>query len=247
MNGHYGFSDFMDEFEPSYQNRNRNQFDLDIMANQGFNNTRSHDAIYAEMERKNIETDGAYQAKITGDVGELKLSAILRSLPEYYHVIDNVLLLKKKGSTQIDHIIVCPFGIFVIETKNHKGMIFGDDAGAVWTQVLKNGGHFKMYNPVHQNIGHIAELSKQIRIPTNYMQGILVFTSDFANLDNVASSCCIVPDMLYDFITSYNRQLFNNKQVWKIIKRIDTVNKDGYINRQRHINYVKRIKDKRGW
>ena len=107
-----------------------------------------------QMLIKNIETAGGYQAKVTGDQGELKLSSMLKSLPKEYHVIDNVLLQKKKGSTQLDHVIVCPFGIFIIETKNHKGMIFGDSYGQVWTQVLRNG-HFKMYSPVLQNQGHI--------------------------------------------------------------------------------------------
>jgi len=38
-----------------------------------------------------------------------------------YHLIKNVTLPTESGTTQIDHIIVSRFGIFVIETKNMKG------------------------------------------------------------------------------------------------------------------------------
>ena len=96
------------------------------------------------MANKNYETDGGYYAKVSGDTGELEISSALKSLPDYYHIIDDVLLQTKKGSTQLDHVIVSPFGIFVIETKNHKGMIFGDCCGQVWTQVLNGRGHFKL-------------------------------------------------------------------------------------------------------
>lgn len=206
-----------------------------------------HDSVIDEqMYNKNIDTAGGYQAKVTGDKGELALSSILKSLPDEYHVIDNVLLQTKKGSTQIDHIIVSRYGIFVVETKNHKGLIFGDDYGMVWTQVLNNG-HFKFYNPVRQNQGHIDHLSKQLKISPNFMTGVIVFTNENANLANVNSSCCLNIDQFYYFINGFNKPLFSEKLVWQIIKRIDTINKDGYINRQKHIDYVNKKKAKRGW
>ena len=123
----------------------------------------SSDMIAEQMMQKNMETSGGYQAKVTGDTGELKLSSILKSLPECYHVMDDVLLQTKRGSTQIDHIIVSPFGIFIVETKNHKGMIFGDTMGRVWTQVLRNGAHNTFYSPVLQNAGHMENLYRQIK------------------------------------------------------------------------------------
>lgn len=199
-----------------------------------------------QMMIKNIETSGGYQAKVTGDQGELKLSSVLKSLPNYYHVIDNILLKTTKGSTQIDHTIVSPFGMFIIETKNHKGMIFGDTCGQVWTQVLKNG-HFRMYSPVLQNNGHMAHLSKQINVPLKYMQGAIVFTNEDANLENVVCPWCLNVDQLYHFILQYDTRIFTDKQMIEIIKRIDKVNIDSYINRQKHINFVNQQKARKGY
>jgi hypothetical protein len=194
--------------------------------------------IADQVYMKNVETEGGYNAKVSGNIGELTLSSVMSSLPSCYHIIDNVLLQTKKGSTQIDHIIVSPFGIFVVETKNHKGMIFGDCMGRVWTQVLNGKGHFKFYSPVLQNEGHIRNLSKQIRVPENYMSGVIVFTNTEANLQNVNCPFCFTIDQLYDYIVSFDRPIFSERNVIDLIKRIDSVNTDSYMNRQKHIAYV---------
>lgn len=196
----------------------------------------------ARMFNKNIETEGAYQAKVSGDFGEYSISAVMKSLPDCYHIIDDVLLQTKKGSTQIDHIIVSPFGIFVVETKNHKGMIFGDMMGKVWTQVVNGRGHFTFYSPVRQNDGHMSHLSKQLNIRPEFFTGIIVFTSPDANLDNVNCPFCMRPDQVYDYIMSFNKPIFNDGQVYKIIERIDKIDTSGYINNQKHIEYVNSFK-----
>ena len=143
--------------------------------------------------------------------------------------------------------MVGPTGVFVIETKNHKGMIFGDCFGRVWTQVLNGTGHFKMYSPVLQNQGHMQHLSKQTKIPMQFMQGVIVFTNNDANLMNVNCPFCFNVDQLYSYIMQFNNILFNEKQVEAIIKRIDKVDTNNYMNRRKHINYVNSMKNKRGY
>lgn len=66
-----------------------------------------------------------------------------------YRLIKNVTLPTKDGTTQIDHIIVSRFGVFVIETKNMKGWIFGNAKQKQWTQkIFKYSGKFQ--NPLRQ-------------------------------------------------------------------------------------------------
>lgn len=205
------------------------------------------DDMVQEMERKNLETSGGYQAKVTGDIGELTISSVMRSLPDGYHVVDDVLLQTKRGSTQLDHIIVSQFGLVVVETKNHKGMIFGDCFGQVWTQVLSGRGRFKFYSPVKQNAGHIQNLAQQIRIPMSYMCGAIVFTNPEVNLVNVNCPFCFTVDRLYDFVLSFTNPIFTPVQVEKVLARIDKVDTNGYLNRQKHVAYVQGLKDKRGY
>ncbi|QRF24216.1 NERD domain-containing protein [Alicyclobacillus sp. TC] len=70
-----------------------------------------------------------FAAKFKGKMGELKVDGLLVKLPSTtYHTLDNVLLRKKDGRTsQIDHIVVSKFGVFVIETKNRGGQIVGTE------------------------------------------------------------------------------------------------------------------------
>lgn len=68
------------------------------------------------------------RAKINGKMGEFEVSAILATLSgNDYIVINNITLPSKFGTTQIDHIVVSIYGIFVIETKNYTGLIYGGE------------------------------------------------------------------------------------------------------------------------
>ncbi len=92
-----------------------------------------------------------------GKIAEKMVHHKLMRLPEEYHVIDDVLLMSNGRSTQIDHIVVSPYAVFVIETKGYKGWILGGENAEYWTQIIyKRKSTF--YNPIHQNDGHIRFL-----------------------------------------------------------------------------------------
>ncbi|RXK88340.1 NERD domain-containing protein [Chlorobaculum sp. 24CR] len=100
------------------------------------------------------------------------------SLPaETYHAIHNVTLPTPDGSTQIDHIFVCPFGIFVVETKNIKGWIFGAENQAQWTQQIFKQS-FKFQNPLRQNYKHVKALEAALNVPTSAIHSVVVFVGD---------------------------------------------------------------------
>ncbi len=64
-----------------------------------------------------------------GLIGEFKVNLALKLglSGEKYLLLKNVTLPTEDGSTQIDHIVVSQFGVFVIETKNYTGWIFGTE------------------------------------------------------------------------------------------------------------------------
>jgi hypothetical protein len=64
---------------------------------------------------------------LKGFVGEAmgSLAAKLFLNSKVYRSLNNVTLKTDNGTTQIDHVIVSRFGIFVIEAKNYQGWIFG--------------------------------------------------------------------------------------------------------------------------
>ena len=89
-----------------------------------------------------------------GKVGEKRVASILKKQPDDSY---KVLLSSNGYSTQIDHIIISIYGIFVIETKFYQGWIYGGKNSEYWTQNIY-GNKYQLRNPIHQNQGHIRAL-----------------------------------------------------------------------------------------
>jgi hypothetical protein len=78
-----------------------------------------------------------------------------------YVVINDVILPTENGTMQIDHIVVSIYGIFVIETKNYIGWIFGGEKSAQWTQNIY-GKKTSFMNPIRQNYAHIKAIEARL-------------------------------------------------------------------------------------
>ena len=107
----------------------------------------------------------------------VNLSAKLLLDKDKYHLIKNVTLPTENGSTQIDHIIVSEFGVFVVETKNMKGWIFGSPNQKIWTQkIYKYSRRFQ--NPLRQNYKHVKTLESLLGLNEQQVHSVIVFIGD---------------------------------------------------------------------
>ena len=96
-----------------------------------------------------------------------------------YHRLNGITLPRANGgSTQIDHIIVSVYGIFVIETKNYKGWIYGSEKQKQWTQAFPNGSKFKFQNPLRQNYLHIKTLADLLGLELSYFHSMVAFIGE---------------------------------------------------------------------
>ena len=92
--------------------------------------------------------------------------------------MNHVTLQMKDGTTQIDHILVSRFGVFVIEAKDYKGWIFGSAQHAIWTQVLFKA-KFKFQNPIRQNLRHVNAVQDLLSfLPPGAIKSAVVFTGE---------------------------------------------------------------------
>ena len=100
---------------------------------------------------------------VKGRVGEMRVELSLGSTLEgKQYVINNLVLnVGENKTSQIDHILINRNGVFVIETKNYEGRIYGSENQHEWTQVLAYG-HVKnkFYNPIKQNNTHAYHVSR---------------------------------------------------------------------------------------
>lgn len=114
-----------------------------------------------------------------GRMGEFWVNAGLRrELPEQdYHLFKNVTLPAGEGTTQIDHVVISRFGIFVIETKNMTGWIFGGADQAEWTQVIYHHKQ-RFQNPLRQNYKHVRTVQTLLGVEHDQVHGVVAFVGD---------------------------------------------------------------------
>lgn len=94
-----------------------------------------------------------------------------------YHLTKNLTLPTEDGTTQIDHVLVSEFGVFVVETKNMKGWIFGGPHQRVWTQKIYRSNH-KFHNPLHQNYKHVKTLQTLLGLGDHQIHSVVVFVGN---------------------------------------------------------------------
>jgi hypothetical protein len=110
---------------------------------------------------------------------ELLRNTIIKNLPSTsWHLLNHVTLKTADGTTQIDHILVSRYGVFVIETKHYTGWLFGDAKSKHWTQVIYGTKH-RFQNPLHQNYKHLKAVQELLDfLNPEQIIGLVVFTGD---------------------------------------------------------------------
>jgi len=112
--------------------------------------------------------------------GEARLARGIRAhfAAPNYHLMNHITLQMRDGTTQVDHILVSRFGIFVIETKDYNGWIFANAKHAKWTQVLFKV-KFQFQNPIHQNLRHVRAVQELLDfLPADCVKSVVVFTGE---------------------------------------------------------------------
>ena len=179
--------------------------------------------------------------KIKGAFGEFKIDICLKFLSSDYEVLNDVLIKCSNGNTtQIDHIILSEFGIFVVETKNYKGWIFGKETAENWTQIIyKERNSFR--NPVKQNWAHVYALKNILAdFPAVKYYPIVVFAGR-ATLKNVESSVPVIySGMLRRTIKKYSvAKCITKDDLLGIKLLLENVQISDKVSRKQHIQNIR--------
>ena len=113
---------------------------------------------------------------LRGWIGELKTRFIIWLFlkKDKYYRFHNIILPSKNGTAQLDHLIISVHGIFIVETKNKKGWIFGSENQANWTQVIYHN-KYTFQNPLFQTYRHKKVLCEFIKIPLSKVKSVVFF------------------------------------------------------------------------
>lgn len=114
------------------------------------------------------QTDNSYNTTMNdkGNIGEYLIYEFVKHLPGYKRFLFNCYVPKKTGGlTEIDLIMIHEKGIYVFESKNYSGWVYGNENDMYWTQTFRNYDgikKYKFYNPIKQNAGHIEALKNYL-------------------------------------------------------------------------------------
>lgn len=180
--------------------------------------------------------------RIKGFMGEKTVAAVLSLLPRSrYKVINNVVLDTGDRTSQIDHVVVSDFGVFVIETKNYKGWILGHESSQYWTQVIYKRKE-KLYNPIRQNNGHIMALKHHLTAFPGIRYIPIVVFSNSATIKVKSTSAVINTSRLLRVIRQYTEEVLTEYEKNAIFEKINVVNISTSYSRKQHIRSIKRRK-----
>ncbi len=137
-----------------------------------------------------------------------------------WYLFNNVTLRNEDDTTQIDHILISKYGVFVIETKHYKGWIFGDAHSKKWTQVIF-GYKYKFQNPLHQNYKHIKVVQSTLDfLPSELVIGLVVFTGD-AEFKTSQPSNVYSLNSLIDHLNSLENEVLSDNKIQFCVGRIE--------------------------
>lgn len=178
--------------------------------------------------------------------GERHVAHKLDWLPSgKYHVFNDLILPKRNSTTQIDHVVVSQYGIFVIETKNYKGIITGSEISEKWTQHLYTKKN-QLYNPVKQNRGHIHAIRNIIRkVYDGEIISIIAFSGTAKLNVYVESAHVVYARQLRRCIRQYRKTRMSEVQMLEVIRRIKEANITDKKIRRQHTKNVQAYVRKR--
>ena len=183
------------------------------------------------------------EAKRLGKQGEKKVSAFLKTTKSRKKkILNNVILEFEHGNTtQIDHILINEYGVFVIETKNYKGVVYGSEGKNYWRQYLKNKS-FTFYTPIKQNEGHIKHLKEMFGKKYPYYS-VIVFVGNAVK--KIDSDVVFSLNELGFYLDSFRKKALRSKDIKALYRAIQATQKHKRRMNRAHLRNMKKYKRKK--
>ena len=185
-----------------------------------------------------------FKPKIKGYIGEKNVALLLAALDKKKYQTINDLIIKIEGeSTQIDHVVVSNYGIFVIETKNYKGWIVGHEYDNYWKQVIyKEKNNF--LNPIKQNEYHVKFLKSALKIFPEVQYYPIVSFASGAEIKINTTRDVINEEFLLRTITKYRTEIISDDLKNEIFAHLKFVKGMNAYYEKEHIQNIKEKRPK---
>lgn len=220
--------DFIDKINPFYKKKRY------------YNKSEYYKQTHLPYEK--LKTD-------VGKLGEYEIFNTLFSYNDKRKFLFNCYLPKSNGETaEIDVIMIHSSGIYVFESKNYSGWIFGNETHQEWTQTLVSGKNqaqkFHFFNPIMQNNLHVKCLSKYLDDKNIKYHSYIVFgkNCELKNVDvtNPNYHVITISDLLLDVsirMEQYENHL-SDEQIEDIFDKLYPLTQVSNTTKDEHIENI---------
>lgn len=185
-----------------------------------------------------------FRPRIKGFAGEgiVNMGALQKLDPTRYKSFNDIYLPRPEGdgTTQVDHVVVSVHGIFVVETKNYAGWIFGSSGQAEWLQIIKGGKKIRFQNPLRQNWLHLMALASELDLPKSVFHPIVYFAGESTFKSHMPDN--VMRSGLKTYIEDHEAVILANDVVTRVNEHLARLNAPGAKRRARkdHVAGIKR-------
>jgi len=192
--------------------------------------------------------------KKKGSQGEKEIGrelGIHSLLGKHGKILRNVYVPIGKRTSEIDLLFLCQKGIFVIESKNVAGIVYGSEWQKDWTVLLFGGSKHLLYNPIKQNLTHLENLNKWLsgrNVPKEAFYNLVIF-SDKAKLYNVTWMNSDTNVLNVNQLSAFLKEIWKEKpdvitreQVNELAEVLRPLTKVSRKTKEEHVQWVNQVK-----
>lgn len=162
----------------------------------------------------------------------------------------------EEETTEIDVLMIHAKGLFVFESKNYSGWIFGSENQKNWYQTLPQGkgrSHKEIfYNPIMQNKTHIKHLKALIGedVP---IYSVITFSErcTLKKIEIKSDDICVINrDKVYDTVAAIcmkrDTAVLSNEQISEIYDKLYPYTQVSDVTKQQHIQNIEKKQERTG-
>ena len=200
-----------------------------------------------------------------GIIGEWRVNRVLKKMALKVGGLEltDLMFEDYRSSSQIDNMLLTQKALYVVEVKNYKGMIFGNEENLNWTVTVKhvnkkkgrngkvykktNISKHKFYNPIIQNKTHINKLKNLTNIHDDIpVYNIVVFgkNSIIRDITLTGTAMVVHQSKLKMLITALENNVDNEISSEKQSEIIDVLFDINIKDKKRRRKHVKDLKKK---
>lgn len=153
-----------------------------------------------------------------------------------YHKFHNIILPSNNGTTQIDHLIVSVYGLFIVETKNKNGWIFGTEEQPTWTQSIY-GRKYSFQNPLRQTFRQKKVLSEFLNLDESNIYTLVYFVGNCKFRTKIPDN--VINSGVGRYIKQFRNQILSDEDVNQVIKVIKKHLSESSFSKTDHIRSLR--------